>query len=80
MPASTPPTHSTGSARTKSPLRVGAFEYLLGGILLTAAGFVIDLITGSLPTFTVAFAVLAGVVGAVRIFAGYRRGTQSDEP
>lgn len=60
-----------------TPRRVGAFEYLLGGILLTAAGFVVDLITGSLPRFTIGFAVVAAAVGAVRIFAGYRRGRQT---
>lgn len=58
--------------------RIGAFELVLGGILLTAFGFVIDLVAATLPLFTVLFAAIAAAGGAVRIFAGYRRGIDPD--
>lgn len=59
--------------------RIGAFELVLGGILFAATGFVVDLVAGTLPRFTLLFATIALVGAVVRIFAGYRRSIDRED-
>lgn len=56
-----------------SPNRVGAFEALLGAVVLAIIGFGIDVVVDRLPLFTLLFGLAGLILSAARIFTGYRR-------